>query len=99
MPDAGTAPRMTAYSTCVRATHLITNAAWFGGSLAGAVALNAASRMGDDAHERAEIADGGWRRWGPVQGAVVVSAETHRSGHQRGVAGLLDAPTWLGRRS
>jgi uncharacterized membrane protein len=62
---------MTAYSTIVRATHVLTNAAWFGGSLAGAVALNPASRKGDDARERAEIADEGWRRWGPVQGAAV----------------------------
>lgn len=62
---------MTAYSTIVRATHLLTNAAWFGGSLAGAVALNPAARTGDDARERAGIADEGWRRWGPVQGAAI----------------------------
>ena len=59
---------MTAYSTIVRATHVLTNAAWFGGSLAGAVALNPASRKGEDARERAQIADEGWRRWGPVRG-------------------------------
>ena len=62
---------MTAYSTIVRATHVITNAAWFGGSLAGAVALNPASRQGGDARERAQIADEAWRRWGPVQGAAI----------------------------
>ncbi|WP_330475797.1 hypothetical protein [Terrabacter sp. C0L_2] len=62
---------MTAYSTIVRATHLLTNAAWFGGSLAGAAALNPAAREGEDARDRAEIADAGWRRWGPVQGAAV----------------------------
>jgi hypothetical protein len=62
---------MTAYSTIVRATHVLTNAAWFGGSLAGAVALNPASQQGDDARERAQIADEGWRRWGPVQGAAI----------------------------
>lgn len=62
---------MTAYSTIVRATHLITNAAWFGGSLAGAAALNPASRQADDPRERARIADEGWRRWGPVQGAAI----------------------------
>ena len=62
---------MTAYSTIVRATHLLTNAAWFGGSLAGAAALNPASRQGDDARDRAQIADEGWRRWGPVQGASI----------------------------
>ena len=62
---------MTAYSTTARATHLLTNAAWFGGSLMGAVALNPAAREGDDSHERAEIADEGWSRWGPVQGAAI----------------------------
>jgi hypothetical protein len=62
---------MTAYTTMVRATHVLTNAAWFGGSLAGAVALNPASRKGDDAREQAQIADEGWRRWGPVQGAAI----------------------------
>jgi uncharacterized membrane protein len=62
---------MTAYSTIVRATHVLTNAAWFGGTLAGAVALNPASREGDAARERAQIADEGWRRWGPLQGAAI----------------------------
>jgi uncharacterized membrane protein len=62
---------MTAYSTIVRATHLLTNAAWFGGSLAGAAALNPAARTGEDARDRARIADEGWRRWGPVQGAAI----------------------------
>ena len=41
---------MTAYSTTVRATHLVTNAAWFGGSLMGAVGLNPAARTGDLPH-------------------------------------------------
>lgn len=62
---------MTAYSTLVRATHVLTNAAWFGGSLAGAAALNPAASKGDDARERAQIADEGWRRWGPLQGASI----------------------------
>jgi len=62
---------MTGYSTLVRATHLVTNAAWFGGSLMGAVALNPAAREGDDAREQADIADEGWSRWGRVQGAAI----------------------------
>src|SRR5689334_21242799 len=62
---------MTAYSTIVRATHLLTNAAWFGGSLAGAVALNPAPRHGDDARGSAQVAEEGWRRWGPVQGTAI----------------------------
>jgi len=62
---------MTAYSTFVRATHVLTNAAWFGGSLAGAVALEPTGRTSDDARDGAEITDEGWRRWGPVQGATI----------------------------
>lgn len=62
---------MTALSTAVRATHLVTNAAWFGGSLMGAVGLNPAAREGDDARERAQISDRGWTSWGPVQGAAI----------------------------
>lgn len=62
---------MTTYSTTVRALHLVTNAAWFGGSLMGAVALNPASRVGDTAKERSRIADEGWTSWRPVQGGAI----------------------------
>lgn len=62
---------MSGYSTLVRATHLLTNAAWFGGSLMGAVALNPAARHGDTSQEQADIAHEGWTRWGPVQGAAI----------------------------
>lgn len=62
---------MSGYSTVVRATHLVTNAAWFGGSLMGAVALNPASHEGDGSRQQADIADAGWSRWGVVQGAAI----------------------------
>ena len=62
---------MPVISTAVRSAHLVSNAAWFGGSLMGAVGLNPASREGDDMRERAEISGTGWERWGPVQGAAV----------------------------
>lgn len=62
---------MTALSTTVRALHLVTNAAWFGGSLAGAVAVNPAAQEGDTAREQSRIADRGWRSWGPVQGGAI----------------------------
>jgi putative copper export protein len=51
---------MTFLSTTIRATHLVTNAAWFGGSLMGAVGLNpAARRAGADG---TEVAGTGWER-------------------------------------
>lgn len=62
---------MSYRSTAVRATHLVTNAAWFGGSLMGAVGLNPASREASNLRERAEVAGTGWERWGPVQGVAV----------------------------
>lgn len=62
---------MSIVSTAVRATHLVTNAAWFGGSLMGAVALNPASHEPGSASERREVADSGWNRWGPVQGGAI----------------------------
>jgi len=62
---------MTALSTTVRATHLLTNAAWFGGSLMGAVGLNAASRRAGDAQDQARVSSTGWERWGPVQGGAI----------------------------
>ena len=62
---------MALLSTAVRATHLVTNAAWFGGSLMGAVGLNPASREASNLRERAEVSGTGWERWGPVQGAAV----------------------------
>src|SRR3954469_8091675 len=58
-------------STSVRATHLVTNAAWFGGSLFGAVGLNPAAREPDSERERVEVSGTGWERWGPVQGAAI----------------------------
>ena len=62
---------MTLTSTAVRATHLVTNAAWFGGSLMGAVGLNPAARQPDTEEERVEVSGTGWERWGPVQGAAI----------------------------
>lgn len=44
--------RMTACSAAVRADHLLTDAAWFGVSLMGAVSLNPAAQEGDTGRER-----------------------------------------------
>jgi hypothetical protein len=62
---------MSLVSTAVRATHLVTNAAWFGGSLMGAVGLNPAARRPDTQRERIEVSGTGWERWGPVQGGSI----------------------------
>lgn len=60
---------MTLWSTTIRATHLVTNAAWFGGSLMGAVGLNPAARR--EGADTIKVAGTGWERWGPVQGGAI----------------------------
>lgn len=62
---------MTTTSTLIRATHLVTNAAWFGGSLMGAVALNPAARRAGSRREQVDVSGEGWERWGPVQGTAI----------------------------
>ncbi len=62
---------MALVSTAVRATHLVTNAAWFGSSLMGAVGLNPAAQRPDTQRERVEVSGTGWERWGPVQGGSI----------------------------
>ena len=73
---------MTALSTTIRSVHLLTNAAWFGGSLMGAVGLNAATAQAGDRRDRAEAAGTGWQRWGTVQGAAI-------AGHLLSGVGIL----------
>jgi hypothetical protein len=58
-------------NTVVRSLHDIGAAAWFGGSLMGAVALNGATRDISDPDERAKVAASGWARWSPVAAAAI----------------------------
>jgi hypothetical protein len=59
-------------------------AVWFGGTLAGAVAVNGAAADVDDPRQRARVANAGWARWTPVN-AVAIGA------HLLGGAQLLRA--------
>ncbi|MDH6228830.1 MULTISPECIES: hypothetical protein [Streptomyces] len=76
---------MSERNTVLRSLHDIGLAAWFGGSLMGAVGLNkAAERTGSDEMSTARIASAGWAAWTPVN-AVAIGA------HLVGGAGLLGA--------
>ena len=48
-------------------------AAWFGGSLNGAIGINGAAADVDDPRQRARVANAGWARWTPVN-AVAIAA-------------------------
>ncbi|HEY4701707.1 MAG TPA: hypothetical protein VIH64_07455, partial [Streptosporangiaceae bacterium] len=58
-------------NTIIRSLHDVGVAAWFGGSLMGAVALNGASKDVSNPLERAKIAASGWARWAPFSAAAI----------------------------
>ncbi|MBP3043841.1 hypothetical protein KKR91_04370 [Arthrobacter jiangjiafuii] len=56
-----------------RSVHDLSAAAWFGGSLMGAVGLNGAAAHAKDPTERIRLSSLGWKRWAPVQGTAIIS--------------------------
>ncbi len=67
-----------ATSTVSRTLHDAGLAAWFGGSLMGAVGLNAAAGAVDDPKQAGRVANVGWNKWTPVNagpiGALLVGS-------------------------
>ena len=62
---------MSQTNTVARTMHDVGLAAWFGGSLMGAVGLNGASSEVSDPTDRARVANSGWGRWTPVNAAAI----------------------------
>ena len=73
---------MSERNTLVRSLHDVGLAAWFGGTLAGAVAINGAAADLPDRRQRLRVANSGWARWTPVNFAAIAA-------HLVGGAGLL----------
>jgi hypothetical protein len=83
-------------NTLARSLHDVGLAAWFGGSLMGAVGLNGAAAAVDQPQQRLQVANAGWARWTPVNlagiaahlagGAVLLAANKGRVASQQGVA-------------
>ena len=71
-------------NTVVRSLHDLGLAAWFGGSLAGAIGLNGAGAAVLDDKERARVASAGWKKWTPVSAAAI-------GAHLAGAGALLFA--------
>ncbi|MGW2841074.1 hypothetical protein ACWCWD_25165 [Streptomyces sp. NPDC001493] len=97
---------MSERNTVLRSVHDLGMAAWFGGSLMGAVGLNGAARsQGSTAAETARIASEGWTRWMPVNAAAIgahliggtglLAANAARVQTQQGVAASTLAKTVL----
>src|ERR687890_1704 len=76
-------------------------AAWFGGSLMGAIGLNGAAADVDDPRQRARVANAGWGRWTPVNlvaigahlvgGAQLMKENKGRVATQKGVLANTNA--------
>jgi hypothetical protein len=64
---------MSSRNTLVRSLHDVGLAAWFGGSLMGAVGLNGAAAAVSSPRERVTVATAGWKKWFPVQFAAMVA--------------------------
>ena len=62
---------MSERNTVIRSMHDLGLAAWFGGSLMGAVGLNGATAKANDPTERLRLSSIGWGRWTPVQGVAL----------------------------
>ena len=75
---------MSRRHTVIRSLHDVGAAAWFGGSLMGAIGLNGASRAVTDPTDRTPVASAGWMRWAPVSAAAI-------SAHLIGGLGLVIA--------
>lgn len=56
-----------------RSVHDLSAAAWFGGSLMGAIGLNGAAAAAKDPKERTRLSTIGWARWSPVQSGALVA--------------------------
>ncbi len=86
---------MAQQNSLARSLHDLGLAAWFGGSLMGAVGVNGAAAEVDQPTQRARVANAGWARWTPVNlagivahllGALVLTrANRGRMATQRGV--------------
>ncbi len=60
-----------ARATLAHLLHDVGLAAWFGGTLANAVALNEASSNADTAASTGAVTNEGWDRWTPVNAAAI----------------------------
>ena len=88
-----------------RSLHDVGLAAWFGGSLNGAIGVNGAASDVDDPRQRARVANAGWARWTPVNLAAIAAhlagsvailgADRKRTVAQQGVGSLSAVKTGL----
>ncbi len=88
-----------ARDTISRSLHDVGLAAWFGGTLANAVALNPASAEADSAQGTGRVANTGWNRWTPVNAAAIGAHLVGSVGQLIGNKGRIAAQQGVGTMS
>jgi hypothetical protein len=96
---------MSNRNTVAHVMHDVGLAAWFGGSLMGAIGVNGAAADVDDPRQRARVANAGWNRWTPINAAAIavhligaaqiLRANKSRAATQKGVLGNTLVKTGL----
>ena len=85
-----------ATNTVSRALHDVGLAAWFGGTLANAVALNPAAAEAGLSSRTGAVANVGWDRWTPVNAAAIAAHLVGSVGQLGGNAGRVKAQQGVG---
>ena len=90
----------TSTNTLSRSLHDVGLAAWFGGTLANAIALNPAASAADSQGSTGAVANVGWDRWTPVNAAaigahVMLTSDAGRVTAQKGARSTILLKTGL----
>lgn len=64
---------MAGDATLTRTIHDVTQAAWFGGALMGAVSIPATRRAVSDARQGVRVADEAWTAWQPISTTAIAT--------------------------
>ena len=78
-----------ARNTFSRSLHDLGLSAWFGGTLANAVALNPAAAAAQSDSDTGAVANVGWDRWTPVNAAAIGAHVVGSLGQLRGNKGRI----------
>jgi hypothetical protein len=87
---------MASTNTVSRSLHDLGLSAWFGGTLANAVALNRASGEVSDPSASGAVANAGWDRWTPVNAAAIGAHLVGSVGQLAGNRGRLSGQSGVG---
>lgn len=90
---------MSERHTALRSMHDLGLAAWFGGSLMGALGVNGAAAQVRDVKERLPVASAGWAKWTPVNAAAIGAHLTGAAGEMVTESGRVMAQAGVGRMS